>query len=86
MINRIKHLPTIKTGERMDKIDEMVEMLRNSEGYLLGITTLKEGKLTHYLVTEKFHPLDILKSLVKIKEQAVESLEKERPVDDKDVI
>lgn len=80
-----RKLPRIRTGEIMDKIDELSEMLRNSEGYMLGITTLKDGRLNHYFLTEKFHPLDMLKSLARVKLQVIESLEKgTEPEDDKD--
>lgn len=75
-------LPTIKLGDSMDKIDELTEMLRNAEGYMIGVTLYERGKLTHYLVTEKFPAIDMLKSHAKVKEQIIESMENERPVKD----
>jgi len=45
------------------KIDELREMLENSEGFSLTLTTRKENKLNHFFYHEKFYDGDLLSSL-----------------------
>lgn len=49
--------------------------LETSDGFMIALTTLHDGKLQHYLLTDKFPNLDILPSLHKSRELAVERLE-----------
>ena len=60
----------------MQKIDELVELTSRMDGYALGLTTLKDGKLEHFFITEKFHDADVLRSIAKIKGLAIEHLER----------
>jgi hypothetical protein len=57
-----------------DKLDELVSFMRKSTGYMVTITVLNNGTLTHNLITENFPEIDILKSLDKVEKLAVERL------------
>jgi hypothetical protein len=65
-----------KEEKKKDNLDEIVAFLRSGNGYLLAMTVLKNGKLTHHLLTENFPNLDILKSIYAAEQEAVERLKK----------
>jgi hypothetical protein len=68
-------------GENMKKdvnlINDMVKDLENVEGYMIGVTTIKEGKLNHSFITKKFPTVDLLKSWSKVKKLIIDNLEEE---------
>jgi hypothetical protein len=72
--NGVEDAVTVPPSDEADKLDELVAFMRKSTGYMVTITVLNNGSLTHNLITEKFPDLDILKSLVNVEKLAVERL------------
>jgi hypothetical protein len=79
MNNRIEKY--FNKGECMKRqindITSLTKALEESEGYALGITLFNKGILEHYLLTQSFPIVDLLKSIAKTKDLAVEELEKD---------
>ena len=84
MINRLRLLredrllkDEDKGGRQMeDKLDftdfqALQEQLKSCTGYLLGITFLKDGMLTHHFLTNNFPNSDVKLSLQEIKDLAL---------------
>jgi hypothetical protein len=49
------------------------------DGYMVGVTLLEGGKLTHYLINHKFPLVDMLKSAAEVKKLVVSQLENPEP-------
>ena len=60
-------------GRMEDKltIQDLQEQLKVSTGYMLGITFLKDGLLTHHFMTNNFPTGDIKISLIEIRKLAL---------------
>jgi len=78
MKNRVFQNKGESMTERIDNIGELQEVVKTAKGYMLGITILtKEETLNHYLVSDNFPFLDMLKSLGRIKELVIKQLEED---------
>jgi hypothetical protein len=62
----------------MDHLEELFNKAKASEGYMVSLSTITQGRLEHSLVMEKFNKLDMLISNKKIKNLIIEQLEDER--------
>ena len=56
------------------KVLQKIEEADAAEGYFITITTLKDGRLSHYQRREKFHREDILPSLSELEKLVVREL------------
>ena len=60
--------------KKVERLEELFNYLKNSQGFLITVTTISGGKLNHRLLTEEFPELDILKSISQAEKLAVERL------------
>ena len=79
MLNKLRREKLFKDegGRRMEdklNIQDLQEQLQESTGYMLGITFLKNGILTHHFLTNNFPTNDIRLSLSEIRKLALSSL------------
>ena len=61
---------------QQDQLNELMDLLTSGNGYLVTVTIAASDKLNHYLITNNFPEVDVLKSLKAVKELAIERLEK----------
>jgi len=61
--------------KQINNVKDLTEALNFSEGFMINVTLLNKGQLTHYLLTEKFPQLDMLRSLKSSKELVINKLE-----------
>jgi len=62
---------------KLNSLDELKEVVSTAEGYMVGVTILKEGELSHHFFSDKFLFSDMLKSHNKVKELVVRTLEED---------
>lgn len=67
-------LETEEQKNRAQLIGELASFLSKSEGYMVSVTILKDGKLNHHLIRQSFPDIDILKSINEVEKIAVEYL------------
>jgi len=58
-----------------EQMSELFSAATNSEGFLVGLTTLNNGELKHYLIVNKFPESDMLKASKEIKNLIIQKLE-----------
>ena len=58
-------------------LSDLAEFVNDSEGYMAGITLLKDGNLTHYFFSDNFPYLDMLKSHTRVKGLIINKLEED---------
>jgi hypothetical protein len=63
--------------ENITNFKDLIESATDADGYMLGVTLLKEGTLNHYLFNKTFPFTDMLKSHSKIKDLIVRQLEED---------
>jgi len=61
----------------INTLTELVTAANESEGYMAGITLIKNGELKHYFFSDKFPFADMLKSHSKVKDLVVRMLEED---------
>jgi len=61
----------------INSIEELKEAVSVSDGYMIGITLLKGGQLSHNFFSDKFLFSDMLKSHNKVKELIIRMLEED---------
>jgi len=59
----------------IDSIMEITDKLKDADGYMVTVTVLAKGQLTHSLTTNSFPRVDMLKSIKAVKELVVKDLE-----------
>jgi len=62
---------------KLDTLDELKEVVGTAEGYMVGVTILKEGELSHHFFSDKFPFVDMLKSHNKVKNLIINTLEED---------
>ena len=62
---------------KLNTLDELKEIVATSDGYMVGVTILKEGELSHNFFSDKFPFVDMLKSHNKVKDLIVNTLEED---------
>jgi len=62
---------------KLDTLDELKEVVATADGYMVGVTILKGGELSHNYFSDKFPFVDMLKSHNKVKELIVRTLEED---------
>ena len=65
----------------MNNLNDLMEKVKNADGYMFALSTVTNGIVENTLVTEKYQKLDMLPSLKKIKELIIAELEKEEIVE-----
>jgi hypothetical protein len=58
------------------EIKEAIELVKEADGYQLGLSVLKNGVLTHYIFTENFPLGDMLVSNRQVKDLIITELER----------
>ena len=61
--------------EKINSIKDLNEAIKNSVGYMLGVTLFDGKNLTNFLLTKDFPKTDLLQSLGSIKELVISELE-----------
>lgn len=56
-------------------IEDLLILAKNCNSYLITISIPQGDKINHHLVTKNFPEIEVLKSLKKIKEMAVDRIE-----------
>jgi hypothetical protein len=63
--------------EENKNIEELLESIKTSEGYMLTLTTVNGTKLEHSLIIKNFDKLNMLASHKEIKDLIIKQLESE---------
>lgn len=63
--------------EENKNIEELLESIKTSEGYMLTVTTVNGTKLNHSLIIKNFDKLNMLSSHKEIKDLIIKQLESE---------
>ena len=61
--------------ERITNIEELRSAVMKAEGYLVSVTIIEQGVLQHFLLTEKFPFVDMLRSHAQVKDLIIAKLE-----------
>jgi len=62
---------------KLNSLDELKEAVGGAEGYMVGVTLLKDGELSHHFFSDKFPFMDMLKSHNKVKDLIIRTLEED---------
>jgi hypothetical protein len=60
--------------KQKDKLDDLFALMRESTGYMVNITILRNGRLNHHVLLSDFPDMDMLKSIKEYEKLAVERL------------
>jgi hypothetical protein len=64
--------PEVK--KQKDRLDDLFMLMRESTGYMVNFSILRNNKLNHYAIVSDFPELDILRSIKEYEKLAVERL------------
>jgi len=61
--------------EEIDVLNELIERLKNADGYMLTASIITGEKLEHTLITDKFNKIDMIPSYKKLRDLIIRELE-----------
>ena len=61
--------------KKQEQLDELFDYLKKGQSYLVGVTTLSNGKLNHNILVNNFPEVDMLKSIKAHRDLVVNKLE-----------
>ena len=62
-------------NNEINDLNDLIQVSKLVEGYMIGITTIDKGRLNHHLLTHKFPLVDLLRSCGEVKKLAIKRLE-----------
>jgi len=64
--------------EQLNSLEDLQAEVSTADGYMLGVTFLKNGNLTHHFFSDKFPFVDMLKSHAAVKSLILKQLESDQ--------